>query len=260
VGLRRGGRAILEAVSWCVGTEDRWVVLGPNGSGKTSLLRIAALWLHPTSGEVEVLGERLGRADIRRLRARIGLAGGAVASMLRPELTALDVVVTARYAALEPWWHDYDDDDRDWARSRLDRLGVLGLADRTFGTLSDGERQRVLLARSLMGDPALLLLDEPAAGLDLGGREQLVTSLESLAADAATPPVVFVTHHVEEIPPSFTHLLLLRAGRVLVAGPLAAELTAEALSACFGVDLVLEHRADRWQARAAPATVLSPAP
>jgi iron complex transport system ATP-binding protein len=242
------GRTVLHDLTWQVGEGERWVVLGRNGSGKTTLLRIASLYLHPSAGEVEVLGERLGRTDVRTLRTRVGVASAAMADLLRPGLTATDVVMTAKHAALEPWWHTYDDDDRDRARHLLDRLGCLPLADQRFGTLSSGERQRVQLARTLMADPGLLLLDEPTAGLDLGGREDLVTRLGLLAADPETPPVVLVTHHVEEIPAHFGHALLLADGRVQAAGPIDAVLTEDALSACFGLPLAIERRGNRWSA------------
>lgn len=250
VTLVRDGRTLLDRVDWEVRAGERWVVLGPNGSGKTSLLRIASLYLHPSQGTVTVLGETLGRTDVRLLRRRIGVASAGFTDLLRPALPARDVVMTARYAALEPWWDSYDDEDRARAGAVLDRLGVGALADRPFGTLSSGERQRVLLARTLMTDPELLLLDEPTAGLDLGGREDLVAGLDALAADPATPPVVLVTHHVEEIPGRFTHALLLREGRVQAAGPLGAVVTDEALSACFGLDVVLERHGGRFSARA----------
>ena len=213
---------ILAGVDWTVAPGERWVVLGPNGSGKTTLLRLASLYLHPTRGTVEVLGERLGRVDVRRHRTRIGLVSPAFADLLRPEVTALDAVMSAREAALETWWHAYGDDDRAHARDLLARMGAGALADRAFGTLSSGERQRVLLARSLWGDPGLVLLDEPTAGLDLGAREDLVARLAALADDPSTPPTVLVTHHVEEIPRGFTHALLLRAGRIVAAGPIDA--------------------------------------
>ncbi len=251
VGLTIEGRRVLKDVAWRVAPGERWVVLGRNGSGKTSLLRIASLYLHPTEGTVDVLGERLGRTDVRHLRTRIGVASAAMADLLRPGLTATDVVMTAKHAALEPWWHQYDDADRARAVGLLDRLGGAALADQRFGTLSSGERQRVQLARTLMGDPGLLLLDEPTAGLDLGGREDLVHRLGELAADPTTPPVVLVTHHVEEIPPGFDHVLLLLDGEVQAAGPTEEVLTAEALSACFGLPLAVERHGRRWTARGA---------
>jgi iron complex transport system ATP-binding protein len=244
----RDGRAILDNIDWTVRAGERWVVLGRNGSGKTTLIRIASLYLHPSSGEVTVLGEQLGRTDVRTLRTRIGLASPALATQLRPGLTVLDAVMTARHAALEPWWHRYDDADRQRAQVQLLRLGIGTMAEREIGSLSSGEQQRVLLARSLMTEPGLVLLDEPTAGLDLGGREELVASLAALATDRAAPPLVLVTHHVDEIPPGFTHALLLRAGRVLGAGPLHDTLTSDTLSECFGLELQLEQRGERFSA------------
>ncbi|CAN5572856.1 ABC transporter ATP-binding protein [soil metagenome] len=248
VSLVRDGTTILDHVDWVVRTGERWVVLGANGSGKTSLIRLASLYGHPSSGSVTVLGERLGRTDVRTLRRRIGVASAALSDQLRPALTATEVVMTARHAALEPWWHRYDEADRVRATELLARMGCAPLTDRPLGTLSSGERQRVALARTLMAEPELVLLDEPTAGLDLAGREGLIDRLGLLAADPATPPTVLVTHHTEEIPPGFTHALLLRAGRVQAAGPITAVLTATSLSECFGVALELEHRHGRWQA------------
>ena len=187
---------------------------------------------------------------MRRLREHIGLVSTAVAKKLVPQLTAAEVVVSARHGALEPWWHHYDDGERDRARSLLAGAGFEAVADRPFGVLSDGERQQVLIARALMSDPALLLLDEPAAGLDVGGRERLVATLGRLARDVTAPPMVMITHHVEEIPVGFTHVLLLREGRVVAAGPLLETLNAGSLSATFGLPLVLEGAAGRWSCRA----------
>jgi iron complex transport system ATP-binding protein len=250
VSLVRDERTILDRVDWSVCPGERWVVLGRNGSGKTSLIRIASLHLHPSSGAVTVLGETLGRTDVRQLRTRIGLASPSLADQFRRELTAVEIVMTARHAALEPWWHTYTDADRARARQLLSAMGCVAVADQRFGLLSSGERQRVLLARTLMTEPGLLLLDEPTAGLDLGGREELVASLSALALDAATPPTVLVTHHVEEIPVGFTHALLLAEGRVQAQGPIESVLTAEALSTCFGLPLHLDHADHRWSARA----------
>jgi iron complex transport system ATP-binding protein len=246
-------RPILRDLDWDVRPGERWVVLGRNGCGKTTLLRIASLYLHPSSGSVTVLGETLGRTDVRKLRERIGFSSASFADMLRPALDAVDIVKTAKNAALEPSWHRYDDADRARATALLDRVGIAHLADRQFGTLSSGERQRVLLARTLMNDPGVVLLDEPTAALDLAGREELVATLDALAKDPDTPPVVMVTHHVEEIPASFTHALLLRQGRALAQGPIADVLTADALGECFDLPLELERRAGRWLAWATPS-------
>ncbi|HBU01823.1 MAG TPA: iron ABC transporter ATP-binding protein [Acidimicrobiaceae bacterium] len=248
VTLVREGRAILDNVSWDVAPNERWVVLGRNGCGKSTLMKIASLYLHPSSGEVEVLGEKLGRTDVRSLRKRIGVASSGMAEQLRSDLAATDVVMTAKNAALEPWWHTYDDADRQRARDCLDRMEIGRLADRSFATLSSGEKQRVLLARTLMPEPGLLLLDEPTAGLDLAGREDLVRTLGVLAAGVDTPATVLVTHHVEEIPEGFTHVLMLREGRVLSAGTLDDVLTEANLSECFEMPLGLERRHGRWWA------------
>jgi iron complex transport system ATP-binding protein len=246
VGLVRDHNVILEGIDWTVSNGERWIVLGANGSGKTSLLRIASLYLHPSKGTVEVLGQTLGRVDVRAHRRNIGMVSSSFADLLRPSIRAIDVVMTAEHAALEPWWHEYTDRDRERAQELLDRFGCGEMADHRFGTLSSGERQRVQLARTLMTDPGLLLLDEPTAGLDLAGREDLVGRLARLAADPTTPATILVTHHVDEIPPGFDHLLLLRAGRILASGPFEETLTAEALGACFDMNLVVERRHDRW--------------
>ena len=244
----RDRTTILDGISWTVHAGERWIVLGPNGSGKTSLLRIASLWEHPSHGRVEVLGEVLGRTDVRSLRTRIGFASAAFADLLRTSLTAVEIVMTGRHGALEPWWHEYHDADRAQARDLLARLGAGHTADRAFAALSAGERQRVLLARAFSGDPGLVLLDEPTAGLDLGAREDLVGRLGALASSDTAPPVVLVTHHVDEIPPGFTHALLLRDGRVHTSGPLDDVLTSSALTAVFGIGLRLERRDGRWLA------------
>jgi iron complex transport system ATP-binding protein len=211
-------------------------------------LRIASLWLHPSSGSVHVLGEELGRTDVRPLRARVGVSSAALADQLRPDLVVRDVVVTSRRGALEPWWHTYDDVDRERAAAALARVGAEHLAARTFGTLSSGERQRVQLARTLAAEPELLLLDEPSAGLDLGAREDLLARVGALAVDPTVAPTVLVTHHVEEIPVGFTHVLLLRQGRVEAAGSLADTLTEAALSRTFGIDVRLAGEEGRWRA------------
>ncbi len=244
------GTKVLRGIDWEVCEGQRWVVLGLNGCGKTTLIRIASMWEHPSAGEVVLLGQRLGRVDVRRLRQHVGFTSAAMADMLRGSLTATEVVMTAKYAALEPWWHTYEDTDVERARVALGRVGCAHRADHRFGTLSSGERQRVLLARALSLDPQVIMLDEPNAGLDLAGREQLMLTLRDLALDASTPPLVLVTHHTDEIPDGFTHALLLHAGRVLSAGPIDETLTAANLSECFGLDLLLERRHGRWSARA----------
>ena len=233
---------------------ERWVLVGPNGSGKTTLLQLAAGYLHPTRGSVEVLGHRLGRVDVRMLRQRLALVSGSVTRMFRGEISALDAVLSGRHAALETWWHEYSQDDRQRAASLLAAGGLAAAVDRSFGVLSEGERQQVLLARALMADAELLLFDEPAAGLDLAARERLVARLADIASDPATPPVVFVTHHVEEIPPGFTHALVLSGGRVVGSGPLRQTLTSAALSEAFGLPVEVDAQAGRYTARAIRAT------
>jgi iron complex transport system ATP-binding protein len=251
VGLRLDGATILERIDWRVGAGERWVVLGANGAGKTTLLRIAACYQHPTSGTVDVLGHRLGHVDVRALREHVAFSSSALAAALEPRMTATEVVMTGRYAALAPWWHEYTSADVARARELLARFGCSALASHSFASLSAGERQRVLLARTLAQDPGLVLLDEPTAGLDVGGREQLVGDLERWALDAARPPVVLVTHHLEEVPPAFTHALVLRGGQVLANGPLVETMTDSVLSDAYGVALQVVHDRGRWSARLA---------
>ena len=244
VSFVRDGRPILSPLTWKVESGQRWVVLGSNGSGKTTLLRIAAMYEHPSTGDVRVLGERLGRTDVRVLRRRIGYMSPALAAQFRGELPCSDIVMTAKYAALEPWWHRYDDADRERALACLDRMNVAWLADRAFATTSSGEQQRVMLARTLMNDPSVLLLDEPSARLDLAGREQLVQALAELTTDPSAPPLILVTHHLDEVPPGMTHVLMLRDGVVVASGPLRRTLTSVNLSDCFGLRLELDARSD----------------
>ncbi len=249
VTLRRGGRVLVGPVDWQVELDERWVVIGPNGAGKTSLLRMAAAMEYPSSGVAVVLGERLGRVDMAELRQRVGLSSSALAQRIPDEELVRDLVVSAGYAVLGRWRERYDDMDYLRALDTLESVGAEHLADRTYGTLSEGERKRVLIARSLMTDPELLLLDEPAAGLDLGGREDLVARLADLAADPDSPALVLVTHHVEEIPPGFSHCLILAEGQVLAAGLLADTLTAENLSAAFGQSIAVDSIDGRYFAR-----------
>ena len=249
VTVRRGDSVLLDRVSWTVEEDERWVVLGPNGAGKTTLLQIASAQLFPTQGSVHVLEERLGSVDVFELRPRIGLTSAALAERIPRHETVHDVVVSAAYGVLGRWREMYDDLDHDRAESLLRELGAKHLAPRTFGTLSEGERKRVQIARALMSDPELLLLDEPAAGLDLGGREDLVSTLSMLAYDPDSPATVLVSHHVEEIPPGFTHALMLRQGRVVAAGLLDQTITEQNLSATFGMPLTVSHDEGRWAAR-----------
>jgi iron complex transport system ATP-binding protein len=251
VTVRRGDAFLLDTIDWTVRADERWVVIGPNGAGKTTLLQVAAAALHPTSGVVEILGERLGEVDVFELRPRIGIASAAFADRLPGGGRVLDVVLTSSYATTRRRGEWYDEVDLQRARSLLRFLGCDGLIERQYGTLSEGERKRVQIARALMPDPELLLLDEPAAGLDLGAREALVMRLTRIAADAVAPTTVLVTHHVEEIPRGFTHVLLLSRARVVAAGPLEQTLTGPALSACFGVPLQVEGRDGRYAAQLA---------
>jgi iron complex transport system ATP-binding protein len=253
VSVVRGGSTLLDDITWEVEEGQRWVILGPNGAGKTTLLQLAAGRIHPTTGVAGILGEVLGAVDVFELRPRIGLSSAAMAERLPSDELVRDVVVTASYGIVGRWRESYDALDHDRAAGLLEALGVSHLSERAFGTLSEGERKRVQIARALMTDPELMLLDEPAAGLDLGGREDLVARLAALAADIEAPALVLVTHHVEEIPPSFTDVLLMRAGRIVAAGPVELVLTAANLSETFGLPLVLERHGNRWSARAAQA-------
>ncbi len=250
VTVTRDRTHLVSDVDWQVELDERWVVLGPNGAGKTTLLGLAAGRLHPTAGTVHVLGERLGRTDVAELRTRLGLTSAATADAIPADETAHDAVQTAAWGVMGRWRERYDASDDVRARLLLDQFGVGHLADRRYGTLSSGERKRVQIARALMTDPELLLLDEPAAGLDLGGREDLVRRLAVLAYDPDAPALVLVTHHVEEIPPGFTHALLLREGGVVAQGLLGDVLTQENLSKTFGLPLAVDVRAGRYAARA----------
>ncbi len=248
-----GGSRVLGPVTFGIDAGDHWALLGPNGAGKTTLLSLLGAERHPTAGSVTVLGGRLGRVDLRALRARIGVAGHRVAERLPPHATALEVVLTGRDGTLAPWWTSSDGTGREAARELLGRLGCGDLADRALGRISQGERQRVLIARSLYGGHPLLLLDEPAAGVDLPGREALVAALDGLAAAPGAPTTVHVAHTLEELPASTTHAALLRAGRLVAAGLASETLTGERLSECYGLDVRVERRSGRWHATAAPS-------
>ncbi|MGW8575926.1 ABC transporter ATP-binding protein [Streptomyces niveus] len=252
VSVVRDGRALVDDVSWSVKEGERWVILGPNGAGKTTLLNLASSYLFPSTGKVKILGDKLGKVDVFELRPRIGIAGVAMAEKLPKRQTVLQTVLTAAYGMTATWHENYEAVDEQRARAFLDRLGMTEYLDRRFGTLSEGERKRTLIARAMMTDPELLLLDEPAAGLDLGGREDLVRRLGRLARDPYAPSMIMVTHHVEEIAPGFTHVLMIRQGKVLAAGPMETELTSRNLSLCFGLPLVVEQTNERWLARGLP--------
>ncbi len=250
VGVRRDGHWILEGIDWTVRPGERWAIVGPNGSGKTTLLRIASTYLWPSRGTVAVLGRRIGAVDARQLRRRIGYVSAALAADVDGGLVARDVVLSAARAALAPWWDAFGPEERARAQTSLERLGVGAFGERTFGTLSSGERQRVLIARTLMTDPEVVLLDEPAAGLDLAAREALVERLEHLAADPTLGAIALVTHHVEEIPARFSQALVLADGRVAAAGAIGATLTGETLSRAYGLRLRVDAADGRYWARA----------
>ena len=250
VSIVRGGALLLDGIDWFVDEADRWVVIGPNGAGKTTMLQILAAQMHPTTGVVGLLGEVLGAIDVFELRPRIGLTSAALADRVPRSERVSDVVVSASYAVLGRWREEYDEQDHQRAKVLLTELGIGHLSERTFGTLSEGERKRVQIARALMTDPELMLLDEPAAGLDLTGREQLVRSLSSIATAEGAPAMVLVTHHVEEIPPGFSHALLLRDGGVVAAGLLTETVTSENLSKTFDLPLRVDYLDGRFAARA----------
>jgi iron complex transport system ATP-binding protein len=241
---------LLRDVDWTVHSDESWVVIGPNGAGKTTLLQVASAMVAPTAGSVQILGEALEDADLTELRTRIGLASVAVADRVPPAEKVIDLVLTASYGILGRTAETYDSFDVTRAVELLDAMGCAHLIRRRFVTLSEGERKRVQIARALMADPELLLLDEPAAGLDLGGREDLLRRIAGLAGDPRAPMMVMVTHHVEEVPVGFTHAMLLRRGAVLAAGPVQEVFTERNLSRCFGIPLRVARQGGRWSAHA----------
>jgi len=250
VSVVRDGNTILDSITWVVDSEERWVVLGPNGAGKTTLLSVASASIHPSSGSARVLDDTLGKVDVFELRPRIGFASTQLARRVPESETVLDVVLTAAYSVTGRWNEQYDDIDTRRARRVLAEWKLDHLEERRFGSLSDGEQKRVQIARAVMTDPELLLLDEPAASLDLGAREELLQLLGGYASSPQAPGIVMVTHHVEEIPRAFTHALLLKNGRIQAAGPLADVITAENLTETFGMNITVEQHDGRFAARA----------
>lgn len=248
--VRRGDRVILGPLNWQVLEGQRWVILGPNGAGKTTLLQICSSLIHPTSGDINILGEKLGRVDVFELRTRIGLTSSALVEQLSPDELVMDVVLTAAYAMLGRWQEKYDLWDESRAMALLTALGVRELGERLFGSLSEGEKKRVQIARALMADPELLLLDEPASSLDLGGREDLLRRIESLSRDPLAPATVIVTHHIEEIPVGTTHALLLRDGVVVAQGEVASVITDQNLTQAYGLAITVQTEGGRFFARA----------
>ncbi|MGA4508616.1 ABC transporter ATP-binding protein [Propionibacteriaceae bacterium G1746] len=250
VDVVKGGAKLLDNIDWSVEEGDRWVVIGPNGAGKTTLMQVLAAQLHPTRGVVGILDEVLGAVDVFELRPRIGVSSAALQERIPRGERVEDVVVSAGYAVIGRWREHYDAWDTDRATSLLQMMRIEHLRERTFGTLSEGERKRVQIARAMMTDPELLLLDEPAAGLDLTGREALVETLSEICLDPDAPATVLVTHHIEEIPEGITHALLLRRGQVVAAGPVDEVLNAQNLSTAFDMPLTVSHDDGRWTARA----------
>lgn len=255
VEVRRAGRVVLGPLDWVVRAGERWVVLGPNGAGKSTLISLASARERPSAGRAWVLGDRIGRTDLRRLQPRIGVAGAGVARRFRPELSALDVVLGGFDGSLTPWWGAQTEVERTRAGALLAAAGLDGRFDQRWESLSEGERQQVLIARAFVGAPELVVLDEPAAGLDLAARERLVLRLAALAAGTPSAGrdevggVVLVTHHLEEIPPGFTHALLLAGGRIVAAGGITEVLVPARLAECFSISLAVEQNDGRWVAR-----------
>ena len=250
ISVQRGDRIILGPMDWQVLEGQRWVILGPNGAGKTTLLQVCSSLIHPTSGEVKILGQTLGKTDVFELRTRIGLTSSKLVEQLPGDELVIDVVLTAAYAMLGRWQEKYDLWDESRAMALLTALGVRELGGREFGSLSDGEKKRVQIARSLMADPELLLLDEPASSLDLGGREDLLKRIETFASDALAPATVIVTHHIEEIPSGTTHALLLKDGRAIAQGVIDSVISDANLTTAYGLPITVQNQGGRYFARA----------
>lgn len=246
VTITRGTKTILKDFSWQVSDGQRWIIMGPNGAGKTTLVQLCLGFMYPTQGQATILGQTLGRTDVRELRTRIGVSSAATAALMPPEETVFNAVLTAAYAINGRWHEIYEPQDVDRANSMIEKWGLAQLANRTVGTLSEGERKRVLIARALMSDPEVLILDEPAAGLDVGGREDLIRRLRNLATDPFAPVILLITHHVEEIPPGFEQAMLIRNGEVFAQGRTDEVINSQTLSNAFDAALAVEKVGDRF--------------
>ncbi|MEY3148828.1 MAG: hypothetical protein RL029_102 [Actinomycetota bacterium] len=250
VEVHRSNKCILGPISWQVFEGEKWVILGPNGAGKTTLLQLAAALTHPTKGSVKILDEKMGAVDVFELRPRIGFTSSAMLELLPSDEKVIDVVLTSAYAIAGRWQEEYDLWDESRAKALLNVFGVRELGERYFGTLSEGEKKRVQISRALMADPEVLLLDEPAAGLDLGGREDILSRITAYTSEESAPVTIIVTHHIEEIPAGSTHALLLKEGRAAYSGPISEVLTADNLREVFGVNLKLHFDGNRYFATA----------
>ncbi len=246
----RSNKRILGPISWQINNQERWVILGPNGAGKTTLLKLLAALIHPSKGSVEILGQKMGNSDVFELRPRIGFTSSAMMELLPEDEKVIDVVLTAAYAIAGRWQEDYDLWDESRAKALLNIFGVREFGERKFSTLSEGEKKRVQISRALMADPELLLLDEPAAGLDLGGREDILSRITSYTSEERAPATVIVTHHIEEIPVGTTHALLLREGIPIAQGEVQAVITSENLTIAYGLPISVQNEGGRFFARA----------
>ncbi len=250
VSVIRDGKTILGPLDWQVNEDERWVILGPNGAGKSTLFALCSTQMHPTTGSVEILGSRLGAVDVFEVRTRIGFMGSTLVNLFPEDEKVIDIVLTAAYAMLGRWNESYELWDESRAQGLLTTLGVRELAQRNFSTLSEGEKKRVLISRSLMSDPEILLLDEPASGLDLGGREDLLNRFDLLANDPYSPVTLIITHHIEEIPAGSTHALLLKGGKIVGSGPIATVITSENLSFAYDMPISVSIMNNRYSANA----------
>lgn len=250
VSLYRSGRPVLEKINWSVQEGERWVIIGPNGAGKTSLLSLISTYIFPTSGSLAVLGSAIGKIDSAQLKPRIGIASSANLDLIEADERVIDFVLSSAYGIFGRWNEDYDLWDESRAKALLTVFGIKELAERNFASLSEGERKRSIIARSLMSDPELLLMDEPTAGLDLGAREDLLQRISTFASDPSAPASVIVTHHLEEIPAGSTHILVLNKGKIFAEGKIDQVLTSQLLSDLYGLKISLEIKEGRFFARA----------